>query len=161
MHANEWFATSDMFTYFFWNMSSELQLTKSTDDAMNTVTMSTLSVTITSTINDPLSWVNKFSSVFQWMIFVVGTCSNLLVLFLLIFRRPVKYRVTMLFVCSLTVANLVMMLSSAWIQGLLYLDNAWSFGLIPCKIYYALHTVTPYCAMWTLAVLASDRYRLI
>ena len=96
-------------------------------------------------------------AVIQWIIFVVGTVGNLLVLIVLMWRRPQKYKVTQLLVGALSVANIGTMTSSAWVQGLLYIDNRWPFDLIGCKVHFALQAMTPYFSMWTLATLAVDR----
>jgi hypothetical protein len=147
---------SELLTQFFRHVPSDFHVTNSSIETMNAVTNPTFT-TIIITIKVPLIWSNLLMSAFQWIVFAIGTVFNILLLFVLVFHRPAKHRVTQLLVGSLTVANLVMMLSSAWIQGLIYLNDSWSFGLVSCKTFYAMQTMTPYCAMWTLAVLALDR----
>jgi 7 transmembrane receptor (rhodopsin family) len=96
-------------------------------------------------------------SVIQWISFSLGTFGNILVLFVLLWRRISTQLVTQLLIGSLAVANVCMMLGVAWIQAILHVDQNWKFGLSCCKMYYFILGITAGCSTWTLAVVAIDR----
>lgn len=118
-----------------------------------TVSQQNLSVTYGSSSIDS----GLMLSVFQWIIFVVGTTGNFLVLIVLAWHRSPKQRVAQLFVASLSVADLGMMLGGAWVQALVYVENNWRFGQAFCKCQFSMQILMINCAIWTLAVLAMDR----
>jgi len=93
-----------------------------------------------------------------WIVFVVGTLGNILVLVVLLWRRSNSQVGTQLFVGSLAVADLGLMVSAVWIKAYDLLQSSWHFGTIPCKLQFLWHLLTMYCSMWTLAALSVDRY---
>jgi tachykinin receptor 3 len=104
-----------------------------------------------------LTWWTVIISALQWLMFVVGTGGNLIVLLVLIWNRSGKQLVTQLFVGSLSVADLVLLLSTGWIQGLLFIQNNWTFGQLFCKIQTTLLATCGYTSEWTLVALSLDR----
>ena len=95
-----------------------------------------------------------------WIVFVVGTLGNIMVLVVLVWRRSDSHVGTHLFVGSLAVADLGLMFSSAWIKAYDLPKTSWQFGSIPCKLQFLWQLLTMYCSIWTLAVLSIDRYVL-
>jgi len=93
-----------------------------------------------------------------WIVFVVGTLGNILVLVVLLWRRSNSQVGTQLFVGSLAVADLGLMFSSCWIKAYDLLQTTWHFGAIPCKLQFLWHVLTIHCSIWTLAALSVDRY---
>ena len=96
-------------------------------------------------------------SLSQWVIFVVGTAGNLVVLLVLCWRRSPNQRVTQLFVVSLSVADLGMTLGGGWVHAILYVNSDWKFGRPFCKVQYSFQVLMINCSIWTLAALAMDR----
>lgn len=92
----------------------------------------------------------------QWIIFIVGTVGNLLVLFVLLWRPSDTQKFTQLFVGSLSATNLGMMFS-AWIQATYFSDSDWKFGTAMCKFHFFNAGVTINISSWTNAILALDR----
>lgn len=103
------------------------------------------------------SWSDVLWSVIQWLIFVLGTLGNLLVVLVLLWRRSKEQLVTQLFVSSLSVSGLALMLSSAWVQALLYIKNDWKYGKLSCQIQYFLQAEAIYSSIWALATVAIER----
>ena len=93
-----------------------------------------------------------------WIVFVVGTLGNILVLVVLLWRRSGSQVGTQLFVGSLAVADLGLMFSSVWVKAYDLLQSSWQFGAIPCKFQFLWHLLTMNCSIWTLAALSTDRY---
>ena len=96
--------------------------------------------------------------VLQSIIYLFGSASNVLVLFVLLRRRNPTQLVTQLFVASLAVADLGLMFGVGWIQAVLYFRRVWKFDHLWCKMYYFLMGWTIGCSTWTLAALAADRF---
>jgi 7 transmembrane receptor (rhodopsin family) len=103
------------------------------------------------------SWSNILWSVIQWLIFVLGSFGNLLVVSVLLWRRSREQLVTQLFVGSLSLSGLALMLSSAWVQALLYINSDWKYGKLSCQIQYFLQAEAIYSAIWALATVAIER----
>ena len=103
-------------------------------------------------------WPNILLSAIQWSIFVLGTVGNLLVLLVLLWRRSTGQLVTQLFVGSLSVAGLLWMVSSAWVQALQFIDAEWKYGKMSCQIHYYLQISCIFVSVWTLAVVALERF---
>ena len=96
----------------------------------------------------------------QWIIFVVGSLGNIMVLVVLLWRRSISQVSTQLFVGSLAVADLAMMFSTVWVEAYDETQPHWKFGLIPCKLHYLWQWLTMNCSIWTLAALSIDRYSI-
>ena len=96
--------------------------------------------------------------VVRWIIFVVGTFGNIMVLVVLLWRRSPAQVGTQLFVGSLAVADLGMMLTTVWVRAYHALQESWQFGVILCKIHYMVDFLSINCSIWTLAALSIDRY---
>ena len=62
-------------------------------------------------------WWTVTLSAIQWLVFVLGTFGNLLVLLVLIWNRSSKQLVTQLYVGSLSLSNLGLLLSSGWLHA--------------------------------------------
>jgi 7 transmembrane receptor (rhodopsin family) len=138
--------------------------------------VSTISIHQQPTLNDLSTTTHNFSShtvetfsnvfpggvawsVIQWLIFVVGTIGNFLIVSVLLWRRMRSQVVTQLFVGSLSMSGLALMLSSAWEQALLFANgNNWTFGRLSCQIQYYLQAVAIFVSQWTLAAVAMERF---
>jgi tachykinin receptor 2 len=96
-------------------------------------------------------------SVIQWVVFIVGSVTNLLVLIVLVWRRSPKQQVTQLFIASLSLADFGILAVVGWFHALLYTDNDWKFGRPFCKFQYSFHVTMNNSSVWTLAVLSLDR----
>ena len=94
----------------------------------------------------------------RWIIFVVGTVGNILVLVVLLWRRSRSQVGTQLFVGSLAVADIGLMLTAVWVRAYNALQTSWQFGVILCKLHYMVQFVSINCSIWTLAALSIDRY---
>ena len=104
------------------------------------------------------NWSNYAQATVEWIIFVVATVGNMMVLVVLVWRRSRKQVGTQLFVGSLAVADLGLMFSTVWIEAYHQLQKGWKFGVIPCKLQFMWQFLTMNCSIWTLAVLSIDRY---
>ena len=85
-----------------------------TNDWNSTATTAS-SLTLESISN--VSWSTYLLVVVLWIVFVVGTLGNILVLVVLLWRRSGSQVGTQLFVGSLAVADLCLMFSSAWVTA--------------------------------------------
>lgn len=54
-------------------------------------------------------------------------------------------------------AGLALMLSSAWVQALLYINDNWMFNSVSCKVQYFWQSESTYCHAWNLAAVALER----
>jgi len=104
---------------------------------------------------DLLDWITL---IIQWIVFVVGTIGNMIVLVVLVWRRSRSQVGTQLFVGSLAVADIGLMLTTVWMEAYDSLVQVWRFGLIGCKIHKMGQWLTINCSIWTLATLSIDRY---
>ena len=102
-------------------------------------------------------WLAYTTVVVQWIIFVVGTVGNILVLVVLAWRRSRSQVGTQLFVGSLAVADLGLMVTHVWMEAYDEMYG-WAFGVIPCKLQYLWQWLTSNCSIWTLTALTIDRY---
>jgi len=105
-----------------------------------------------------LDWSKYLFVSVQWIVFVVGTVGNLMVLVVLAWRRSHSQVGTQLFVGSLAVADIGLMLSTVWVTAYSALLKDWPFGVIPCKLKYVWQWLTMNCSIWTLVALSIDRY---
>jgi len=142
------------------NFSSPLPLgnetsSEETNDWNTTATTASLP---TSRNFSYIDWLNYASAGVRWVVFVVGTLGNILVLVVLLWRRSSSQVGTQLFVGSLAVADLGLMFSSVWVTAYDVLTPSWQFGLIPCKLHFLWQSLTMNCSIWTLAALTVDRY---
>ena len=78
----------------------------------------------------------------RWIVFVVGTLGNILVLVVLAWRRSNSQVGTQLFVGSLAVADLGLMVSAVWIKAYHLLQTRWQFGAVSCKLKFTTGTTT-------------------
>jgi len=125
-----------------------------TDDWNSTGTTASSSMLRSSSDVD---WLTYATVVVQWIVFVVGTFGNILVLVVLLWRRSRSQVGTQLFVGSLAVADIGLMLTHVWMEAYAEI-NGWVFGVIPCKLQYVWQWLTSNCSIWTLAALTIDRY---
>lgn len=109
---------------------------------------------------DPVTWSSYLLVSFESVIFVVGVLGNLLVLALMAWRRYPSQVVTQLFVASLCCYNLSMMFSSTLPVTMTTLNPDWRVGQDACKLYYMIQSASMSGAVWTLFLLALDRYLL-
>jgi len=121
-------------------------------------TGTTASWSISGSRDEPISWSTYVAVTVQWIVFVVGTVGNFVVLVVLAWRRSQSQVGTQLFVGSLAVADIGMMLSTVWVEAYSALQKSWPFGVIPCKLQYMWQWLTMNCSIWTLAALSIDRY---
>ena len=117
----------------------------------------TASLSTSSTLSKP-GWLTYINVVVLWIVFVVGTLGNILVLVVLVWRRSGSQVGTQVFVGSLAVADLGLMFSSVWTRAYDLLQSSWQFGVVSCKLKYLWHVLTMNCSIWTLAALSTDRY---
>jgi len=108
--------------------------------------------------SNDVDWLTYVIVVVQWIVFVVGTVGNIMVLTVLLWRRSRSQVGTQLFVGSLAVADLGLMLTHVWMEAYEAIINGWVFGVIPCKLQYVWQWLTSNCSIWTLAALSIDRY---
>jgi len=125
-----------------------------TDDWNSTGTTASSS---TSGSSSDVDWLKYFTVVASWIMFVIATFGNVMVLTVLLWRRSRSQVGTQLFVGSLAVADLSMMLTTVWMEAYKEI-HGWVFGLIPCKLQYFCQWLTSNCSIWTLAALSIDRY---
>ena len=92
--------------------------------------------------------------VVTWIVFVVGTLGNILVLVVLLWRRSKSQVGTQLFVGSLAVADLGLMLGATWATAYDHLQSSWQFGAIICKLQFFWRVAAMNCSIWTLAALS-------
>ena len=92
-----------------------------------------------------IDWLNYASSYIRWVVFVVGTLGNILVLAVLLWRRSNSQVGTQLFVGSLAVADLGLMFGAVWVTAYDILTPSWQFGLIPCKLLFLWQSLTMNC----------------
>ena len=104
------------------------------------------------------SWSAYFMSVIQWTLFTLGTFGNISVVAVMIWRRSRSQLVTQLFIGSLSIAELLVMFSSAWIQAIQYVENNWRFGQIFCQVQMYFQSVGLNVAICSLAALSIERY---
>jgi hypothetical protein len=133
------------------NSNSTLFLTQATRTANTTDTSVVLKIS-SSQSDETVLW-----SILQWFIFIVGTVGNLLVITVLLWNRSRSQIVTQIFVGSLSFAGLALMLSSAWVQGLVFVTNDFPFGRLACKVQYFWQAEAIYCHAWNLVTVAADR----
>jgi len=115
----------------------------------------------TSEPSNVVDWLTYLTGSVQWIVFVVGTVGNIMVLAVLLWRRRGSQVGTQLFVGSLAVADLGMMLSTTWVEAYYaFRDKNWHFGSIPCKLHVIWQWMTMNGSIWTLAALSIDRYML-
>ena len=112
----------------------------------------------TSTWFSDVGWLTYINVVVRWIVFVVGTLGNILVLVVLLWRRSGSQVGTQLFVGSLAVADLGLMFSSVWVRAYDLLQTSWQFGVVSCKMKFLWQWLTLNCSIWTLAALSIDRY---
>jgi len=105
-----------------------------------------------------IDWSTYLFVSVQWIVFVVGTLGNFIVLVVLAWRRSGSQVGTQLFVGSLAVADIGLMVTTVWIEAYDELHQSWPFGVIPCKLKYMWQWLTMNCSIWTLAALSIDRY---
>jgi len=108
----------------------------------------------------PTGWSTYLLASVQWVVFVVGTVGNFIVLLVLAWRRSRSQVGTQLFVASLAVADIGLMLTTVWVEAYDTLQQSWQFGVIHCKLKYMWQWLTMNCSIWTLAALSIDRYKL-
>ena len=125
-----------------------------TDDWNSTGTTSSSS---TSGSASSVDWLTYTTVVLRWIIFVVATVGNIMVLVVLLWRRSRSQVGTQLFVGSLAVADIGMMLTTVW-MGAYAEIYGWVFGVMPCKLQYLWQWLTSNCSISTLAALSIDRY---
>jgi len=94
----------------------------------------------------------------QWVIFLVGSLGNILVLVVLLWRRSRNQIGTQLFVGSLAASDIGMMFSTVWVEAYDELLDNWHFGRISCKLHNMWQWLTMNSSIWTLAALSVDRY---
>ena len=133
------------------NSSDETNGWNSTE---TTTSSSSLGSSKSSSGPDLLDWITL---TIQWIVFVVGTIGNMIVLVVLVWRRSRSQVGTQLFVGSLAVADIGLMLTTVWMEAYDSLTKFWPFGLIPCKIHRIGQWLTMNCSIWTLATLSIDR----
>jgi len=63
------------------------------------------------------NWSEYITGIVQWILFVVGTVGNLVVLVILVWRRSKQQVGTQMFVGSLALADIGLMLSSTWVEA--------------------------------------------
>ena len=124
--------------------------------------------TITNAVNtlsqsDVAAWggLGMLWSVIQWVLFIVGTLGNLLVVLVLLWRRSRSQLVTQLFIGSLSMSGLALMFASAWIQALLYIDSNWKYGKTSCQIQFYVQANMIFISIWTLASVAFERFAFV
>jgi len=103
-------------------------------------------------------WTTYTRVTATWIFFVVGTVGNIIVLVVLLWRRSRSQVGTQLFVGSLAVSDLGYMLGTAWVKAYDELQEAWPFGVIPCKLQFMWQWLTLNSSIWTLAAISIDRY---
>jgi len=108
--------------------------------------------------NRDVVWLTYLTVSVQWVIFFVATVGNILVLVVLVWRRSRSHVGTQLFVGSLAASDLGLMLSTVWVEAYDEVVNNWHFGIIPCKLQVMWQWLSMNSSIWTLAVLALDRY---
>lgn len=104
-----------------------------------------------------VTWYGVFWATIQWVIFVVGTTGNLLIVGVLIYERSKTHVAMQLFVGSLSAAGLASMFGSGWVQALMYIDNNWMFDKPSCQAQYFWQAEATYCHAWNLAAVAFER----
>ena len=85
-----------------------------TDDWNSTGTTASSS---TSGSSSDVDWLKYFTVVASWIMFVIATFGNVMVLVVLLWRRSRSQVGTQLFVGSLAVADLSMMLTTVWMEA--------------------------------------------
>jgi 7 transmembrane receptor (rhodopsin family) len=136
---------------------SYVSVTSNTESFLTNKTVTTIRSVSTAAVAASPNWSSVLSAVIQWVIFVLGTIGNLLVVIVLTWQRSKNQLVTQLFVISLSLSGLALMFSSAWEQALQYINADWRFGKLCCQIQYYLQGSTVFISVWTLAFLAFER----
>jgi len=103
-------------------------------------------------------WTTYARVTASWVLFVVGTVGNVIVLAVLLWRRSRSQVGTQLCVGSLAVSDLGYMLGTAWVKAYDELQETWPFGVIPCKLQFMWQWLTLNSSIWTLAAISIDRY---
>ena len=102
----------------------------------------------TSWLSADVDGLTVANAVVQWIIFVVATVGNLMVLVVLAWRRSRSQVGTQLFVGSLAVSDIGLMLSAVWVEAYSELQKSWPFGVIPCKLQFMWRFLTMNCYSW-------------
>uniref|UniRef100_A0A8C4XW31 G-protein coupled receptors family 1 profile domain-containing protein n=1 Tax=Gopherus evgoodei TaxID=1825980 RepID=A0A8C4XW31_9SAUR len=92
-----------------------------------------------------------------FLIFLLGTVGNGLVLAVLLRNGQVKYNTTNLFILNLAMADLCFIICCVPFQATIYTLDGWLFGPFACKAVHFLIYLTMYASSFTLAAVSVDR----
>lgn len=105
-------------------------------------------------------WVREFRSLYEpllfWIIFVLGSVGNLLVVWIYLTVRNRLKTMTDVYLLNLAVADLLFLCTLPfWAVDA---DRGWDFGSVFCKIVSALYKINFFSSMLLLTCISVDRY---
>ncbi|KFQ55285.1 Galanin receptor type 2, partial [Nestor notabilis] len=96
-----------------------------------------------------------------FLIFLLGTVGNSLVLAVLLCNRQMGHNTTNLFIFNLSLADFSFIVFCVPFQATIYSLEGWVFGSFICKAVHFFIYLTMYASSFTLAAVSVDRYLAI
>lgn len=96
-----------------------------------------------------------------FLIFLVGTVGNCLVLAVLLRNGQMNTKTTNLFILNLCIADLCFIVFCVPLQATIYTMDEWVFGPFVCKAVHFIIYLTMYASIFTLTAVSLDRCVLI
>lgn len=92
-----------------------------------------------------------------FLIFLLGTVGNSLVLAVLFRNGQMNTKTTNLFIFNLGIADLCFIVFCVPFQATIYTMDEWVFGPVACKVVHFIIFLTMYASIFTLTAVSLDR----
>ncbi|XP_062922540.1 probable G-protein coupled receptor 25 [Mobula hypostoma] len=108
-----------------------------------------------------LPWANISVSVLYYLIFLIGSLGNILVIINMVFKEKRRRRLVDTFVINLAIADLIFVFSLPLWASTAGNNHRWVFGNKLCKISSYIIAVNRYSSIFFLTCMSIDRYLAI